>query len=78
MVGAATLQREVLVELLENRVHSPTVADANAPVSADAPQRVRRQFLQRQIAVDGHGEVGLGQQRAQHVHDAVDAAEARP
>jgi hypothetical protein len=27
VVGAAALQREILVELVENRVHSPTVAD---------------------------------------------------
>ncbi len=37
VVGTATLQREILVELLENRVHSPTFADADA-----VPQVTRR------------------------------------
>ena len=32
MVGAAALQREVLVELLENRLHALTVADVAAVV----------------------------------------------
>jgi hypothetical protein len=30
VLGAATLQREVLVELLEDRLHFPTVADGKA------------------------------------------------
>jgi hypothetical protein len=43
VLGATALQREVLVELLENRVHSPTVADrrrSNRQVSACVAARV--------------------------------------
>ena len=44
----------------------------------DAPQRVGGQIRQRGIAVDGHEQIGLGQQRSEDVHDAVSAAEREP
>ena len=62
MVGAAALEREVLVELLEDRLHPLTVADRRAARSGDAPKRFRSEIFQRSISVDGQRHVGLGQQ----------------
>lgn len=36
-----------------------------------APQCLTREVAYVAITVDGHEQVGLSQQRAQHVHDAV-------
>ena len=62
MVGSAALEREVLVELLEDRLHPLTVADPVRGHSGDAPKRFRSEIFQRSISVDGHRHVGLGQQ----------------
>ena len=78
VVGAATLQREVLVEFLEDRFHAVNRRRQRLRDSGDAPQRVGSQFLQRPVAVDRHREVGLGEQGAQHVHNAVHTAERKP
>ena len=77
--GAAALQRQVLVELLEDRGalvrHSPTVAGPAWRDSVDAPKRFRGEIFQRGITVDGHDQVGFGEQSTKHVHDAVDSAQ---
>ena len=43
---AKALQLQEVVELVEDRLHHPTVADAGGRDSGDAPQGVRSEIIQ--------------------------------